>query len=128
MSHIGILIAGGVQFAHARREVFQLLLKLLYVREYAETFGKNGTAADLQPILRQITDTDALHGGDRAVVKRLHTGNDFQQGRFARAVPAHEAGAFFRRDQPVETVKQQLMSEPLSGSGELQHLSTIFPK
>jgi hypothetical protein len=73
--------------------------------EDAEALLKHCFAAHREPVLRQIAQRHAFGARDRAVINGLDARQDFQQCGFTRAIAADEAGAFVRRDQPVDVFK-----------------------
>ena len=83
--------------------------------------SRHGAAGVGQAVLRQVAGICAALACDVAVVQALNTGEHFQESRLAGAVRAHQSLAVTRRNQPVETLKENLWAETLTGLRELEH-------
>ena len=59
--------------------------------EDRHAFGENRAARQSQAVLRKISGGSSLGDGERAVIERVHSRQNFQQRRLARAVPANHA-------------------------------------
>ena len=89
--------------------------------EDGEALGEDGLAAQGEAVLRQIAEGHAFDAGELAVVEGFDAGEDFEQGGFAGAVAADQAGALVRRDQPVGVFEEEFLAESFAGRGELEH-------
>ncbi len=118
-----LLDDGGI-FAGVRGQLRQLRMKALNpvlqrlrFCEGGQTFIEDGPTVQLQAVLRQIAEGHAagrLHG---TVVQGIKAGEDSQQGRFAGAVAADQAGALSWSDLPVDFFKQEFVAEAFAGAG-----------
>ncbi len=89
--------------------------------EDGEALGEDGPAAEGEAILREVAEGHAFDAGELSVVEGFDAGKDLEQGGFAGAVAADEAGALIRRDEPVGVFEEEFLAEPLAGRGELEH-------
>ena len=85
--------------------------------ENRQALVKDGTAAERETVLWEITGGNALGTRDRAIVQRFQPREDFQERRFPGAVRAHQAYAVAGRDQPIEIFEENFRAEALSGRG-----------
>src|SRR5262249_7806020 len=102
-----------------------LALHAVQRRENRHAFGENGSAGERKSVLREIPGGNAFHHAAAAVVERLGSGENLKQRGFPSPVGADQAGALFRRDQPVQIFKQDLRTEALACAGKLEHSNTI---
>ena len=107
-------------------EVFGFALEGVEVVEDGEALGEDGFAAEGEAILREIAEGHAFDAGELAVVEGFDAAEDFEQGGFAGAVAADEAGALVRRDEPVGVFEEEFLAEAFAGGGELEHAPSIF--
>src|ERR1700755_2416091 len=101
-------------------------LELMEVVEDGEALGEDGFAAEGEAVLREIAEGHAFDAGELTVVEGFDAGEDFEQGGFAGAVAADEAGALVRRDEPVGVFEEEFLAEAFAGGGELKHALSIF--
>ena len=118
---LGVLGAGGVEFGHAAGQVFLLVFEGAQVGEDGHAFGEDGAAGKREAFLGQVAEGDALLGDDGAGVEAFDAGEHLEQGRFAGAVGAHDAGALVGRDQPVDVFEENFGAVVFAGPGELDH-------
>ena len=85
------------------------------VVEDGEALGEDGFAAEGEAVLREVAEGHAFGAGELAVVEGLDAGEDFEEGGFAGAVAADEAGALIRRDEPVGVFKEEFLAEAFAG-------------
>ena len=107
-------------------EIFGFALERVEVVEDGEAFGEDGFATEGEAVLREIAEGHAFDAGELAVVEGFDAAENFEQGGFAGAVAADEAGALVRRDEPVGVFEEEFLAEAFSGGGELEHASSIF--
>jgi hypothetical protein len=125
---VGVAVGGGEVLAGSRvgggegvGDLFGLAFEGMEMVEDGEALGEDGLAAEGEAILREIAEGGAFDAGEGAVVEGLEAGEDLEQGGFAGAVAADEAGALVRRDEPVDVFKEELGAESFAGGGELEH-------
>ena len=130
---VGVAIGSGqvlFGFRVGRREgvgeVFGFALEGVEVIEDGETLGEDGFAAEGEAILREVAEGHAFDAGELAVVEGFDAAEDFEEGGFAGAVAADEAGALVRRDEPVGVFEEEFLAEAFAGGGELKHAPSIF--
>ena len=102
-------------------ELFGFALEGVEVVEDGEALVEDGLAAQGEAILREVAEGHAFDAGELAVVEGFDAGEDLEQGGFAGAVAADEAGALVGRDEPVGVFKEEFLAEALAGAGELEH-------
>ena len=83
--------------------------------------AKTRAAGEREAVLRKISGGRAFGDGERAVVERVHAGENLHQRGFAGAVSAHQADAVAGRDQPVHVFEEEFVAETFSGAGKLNH-------
>ncbi len=84
--------------------------------EDREAFLKDGLAAQVEAVLRKVAEGHALGAGESAIVEGLASGEDLEEGGFAGAVAADEAGALVRSDEPVDVFKEEFLAEAFAGA------------
>ena len=113
--------AGVVEFAHAAFEDLLLGFERADLVEDGKAFVEDGTAGEVDAVLREIAGADPLHDVERAIVEALNSGERFEQGGLAGAVRADDADALLRGEEPVEVLKKNFGAEAFAGFGELNH-------
>ena len=130
---VGVAVGGGgvlfgfwVGGGEGVGELFGFALEGVEVVEDGEALGEDGFAAEGEAVLREVAEGHAFDAGELAVVEGFDAGEDFEQGGFAGAVAADEAGALVRRDEPVGVFEEEFLAEAFAGGGELEHAHSIF--
>ena len=103
------------------RQVFLFLFEGAKGVENRHAFGEDGTAGEVDAVLREVAGANAFGGVDAAVIEMLDSREDLEQGGFAGAIGANDADALFRRDEPVQVFKQDAGAEAFPGFGKLNH-------
>ena len=91
-------------------------LKGMKVVEDGETLGEDCLATKSETVLRKVAEGHAFDSRERPVVEGLDAGEDFQEGGFACAIAADQAGALVGRDEPVDVFKEEFVAEAFAGA------------
>lgn len=102
VSHLPELFPRRVEFAHAAGERLRFLFQRLHSGEHRHALVEHRALGELQTILGQIAQRNALGENDRALVERLGARQDAQQRCLPAAVGADKRAPVAARDQPVE--------------------------
>jgi hypothetical protein len=120
---VGVALGGceiffgfGVFFGEDVGELYRLGFECVEVVEDGVALLEDRLAAHGEAVLRQITEGHPFHAGERAVIERFDAGDDLEQGGFARAVAADQAGALVWRDEPIGVFEEEFLAEPLAGA------------
>ncbi len=111
----GVLLGFRVGFGEDGGEFDGFALELVEVVEDGEALGEDGFAAEGEAVLREVAEGDAFVAGDDAVVKGFDARENLEEGGFAGAVAADQAGALVRRDEPVRVFKEEFLAEAFAG-------------
>ena len=119
---VGVALGGGgvlfrfwVGFGEDGGEGDGFALEFVEVVEDGEALGEDGAAAEGEAVLREVAESDAFVAGDGAVVEGLDAADDLEEGGFAGAVAADQAGAFVWIDEPVRVFKEEFLAEAFAG-------------
>ena len=116
-----VLGALRVDHRHLMRDRLHLLFHIPQTLENGETFFQHAAPGEREAVLGKVAGGDSLADRKGAFVETFDSREDLEQGRFARAVPAHEADALRGADDPVQPFEKGLGAEVLSGGRELNH-------
>jgi hypothetical protein len=119
---VGVALGGGSILSRLRvglgedvGESDGLGLEFMEMVEDGETLGKDGFTAEGEAVLREVTEGGSLVAGELAVVEGFDAREDLEEGGFAGAVAADEAGALVRRDKPVGVFEEEFLAEAFAG-------------
>src|SRR5579872_5798997 len=119
--HLRILWRRMVELRHASGQVFHLLLHLAQLGKNRHALGEYGAAGEREPVLRQVASADPLCRAERSVIERLDPRENLHQRGFPRAIRAYQPNAVARRNHPVSSLKEELVTVAFSGRGKLNH-------